>query len=116
MSWSGNSRASPERRKIVSQGKEPIMDEFTAGLERAELYFIAHPRTPSAVRRPALSKRSGKWIALLGRNLQEGIAGFGPSVEAALRAFDSHYLAALRAPNAQTVAGLRAPVQAAIRA
>ena len=67
-----------------------------AALERAELYYAAHPGSPSAVRRPALSVRSGTWIALLGRNIEDGIVGFGSTVEAALRAFDAQYLAALR--------------------
>jgi hypothetical protein len=69
-----------------------------SALERAELYFAVHPGSPSAVRRPALSKRSGVWVALLGKNVREGIAGFGPNVESALRAFDGQYLAALRPP------------------
>jgi hypothetical protein len=69
-----------------------------AARERAELYFAAHPRSPSAVRRPKLSRRSGVWVALLGKNIEEGIVGFGISVEAALRAFDAQYLAALRSP------------------
>ena len=65
---------------------------------RAELYYAAHPGSPSAVRRPKLSIRSGIWIALLGRNIQEGIAGLGPTVERSLRAFDEQYLAAVRTP------------------
>jgi hypothetical protein len=56
--------------------------------ERAELYFLAHPGSPSAVRRPQLFHRSGLWVALLGRSIRDGIAGFGPTIEAALRAFD----------------------------
>jgi hypothetical protein len=40
------------------------------------------------------------WIALLGRNIQEGIAGLGPTVERALRAFDLQYLAALHGRDA----------------
>jgi hypothetical protein len=75
-----------------------------ASLERAELYFAAHPGSPSAARRPQISVRSGTWIALLGQNIEEGIVGFGSSVEAALRAFDAQYLKALRPPNE---AGLR---------
>ena len=70
-----------------------------AGRERAELYYAAHPRTPSAARRPKLAFRSGTWIALLGRNVQEGITGLGPTVERALRAFDLRYLDALRGPQ-----------------
>jgi hypothetical protein len=82
-----------------------------AALERAELYYLAHPGSPSAVRRPKLFDRAGLWIALLGRSLQDGIAGFGPSVEAALRAFDAQYLNALRAPDSELIRPLRAPVQ-----
>jgi hypothetical protein len=64
--------------------------------ERAELYFAANPGSPSAVRRPKISHRSGTWMALLGLSVRNGIVGFGPTVEAALRAFDAQYLAALR--------------------
>jgi hypothetical protein len=72
--------------------------ERAAASERMELYYMAHPRSPSAVRRPRLWFRSGTWIALLGPNMQEGIAGFGSSIEAALSAFDRQYLNALRPP------------------
>src|ERR1051325_2378976 len=67
-----------------------------AALERAELYYAQHPGSPSAVRRPKICLRSGMWIALLGRSLHEGIAGFGPTVERALSAFDCEYLNSLR--------------------
>jgi hypothetical protein len=48
------------------------------------------------VRRPELRVRSGTWIAILGRNIQEGIVGFGITGEAALRVFDAQYLSAVR--------------------
>ena len=70
-----------------------------AALQRAELYYETHPGSPSAVRLPKLYVRSGVWIALLGRNVREGIAGFGPTIEAALRAFDTQYLNSLRQPT-----------------
>src|SRR3954451_1250193 len=76
--------------------------EAMAALEKAELYYVAHPGSPAAVRRPALSLRSGTWVALLGSNIEEGIVGFGSTVEAALRAFDAQYLAALRPATQQT--------------
>jgi hypothetical protein len=60
--------------------------------ERADQYFLAHPDRPSALRHPRLTIRSGVWIALLGNNISEGIAGFGFTVEAALRNFDVQYL------------------------
>jgi hypothetical protein len=69
-----------------------------AAKQRAELYYELHPRSPSAVRTPKIFTRSGVWIALLGRTVRDGIAGFGPTVEAALRAFDAQYLNALRQP------------------
>jgi hypothetical protein len=62
-------------------------------------YCASHPGSPSAVRRPHLFFRGDLWIALLGRNLKEGIVGIGPTVSAALRAFDGQYLAQLRPPN-----------------
>jgi hypothetical protein len=70
-----------------------------AARQRAELYCELHPGSPSAVRSPKISVRSGVWIALLGRSVRDGIAGFGPTVEAALRAFDTAYLDALRQPG-----------------
>jgi hypothetical protein len=68
--------------------------------ERMELYFAAHPGSPAAVRRPRLMKRGALWVALLGPNMREGVAGLGPSVEAALRAFDAQYLNMLHQPLA----------------
>jgi hypothetical protein len=73
------------------------MDRIAAA-QRAELYYEMHPGSPSAVRSPKLFVRSGVWIALLGRSVRDGIAGFGPTIEAALRAFDVQYLQALRPP------------------
>ena len=70
-----------------------------AAIEQGRIYIAAHPRSPSAVRRPKLSLRSGTWIAILGPNIEDGIVGIGATVEAALRAFDAQYLAALRRPN-----------------
>jgi hypothetical protein len=70
-----------------------------AATQRAELYCEMHPGSPSAVRAPRLFVRSGVWIALLGQNVRDGIAGFGPTIEAALRAFDAQYINALRPPT-----------------
>jgi hypothetical protein len=70
-----------------------------AARQRAELYCQSHPGSPSAVRSPKIFAKSGVWVALLGRSVTEGIAGFGPTVEAALRSFDQQYLLALRTPT-----------------
>jgi hypothetical protein len=73
-----------------------------AARQRAELYCELHPRSPSAVRLPMIFVKSGVWVALLGRSVTDGIAGFGPTVEAALRAFDRQYLFCLRQPREAT--------------
>lgn len=73
------------------------MDKIAAK-QRAELYYELHPGSPSAVRLPKLFARSGVWVALLGRSVRDGIAGFGPTIEAALRAFDAQYVEALQSP------------------
>ena len=74
--------------------------EQLAAMERVEMYWTAHPRSPSAVRRPRLLKRGQAWVAVLGANSRDGIAGFGPTVETALHSFDAQYLRYLRAPIA----------------
>jgi hypothetical protein len=74
-----------------------------AATQRFELYCMAHPGTPSAVRRPHLVIRSGTWVALLGKSVKDGISGFGPTVESALSAFDVQYLNALRRPGDKIV-------------
>jgi hypothetical protein len=70
--------------------------DHIAARQRAELYCESHPGSPSAMRSPKLFLKSGVWTALLGNNVQDGIAGFGSTVEAALRAFDRQYLETLR--------------------
>jgi hypothetical protein len=63
--------------------------------DRMERYCTLHPRSPSAVRRPQLSRHRGTFIVLLGHGLENGIVGIGNTVENALRAFDLRYLRAL---------------------
>jgi len=70
-------------------------DPARTALVEMKSYCTAHPSSPSAVRRPALSIRSGLWIALLGPSIEEGIVGLGSTVEAALRAFDAQYMVGL---------------------
>lgn len=54
---------------------------------------IANAMTrPSVLFRPALSADGTSWCALLGVNLQEGVAGFGDTPEKAMRAFDEAFL------------------------
>jgi len=82
----------------VSRGHR-VIDYAAAAMEQTELYCMAHPGSPSAVRRPRLFFRGDLWIALLGPSVEEGIVGIGPTVAAALRAFDAQYLAGLRPPS-----------------
>jgi len=74
-------------------------DPARIALEEMKSYCAAHPGSPSATRRPALSIRSGLWIALLGPSLEEGIIGIGYTVELALRAFDRQYMAGQHSPS-----------------
>jgi hypothetical protein len=59
--------------------------------ETIELYFTAHPRSPSAMLRPSVFFRDNVWVALLGPSIKEGIVGLGSTTEAALHAFDAQY-------------------------
>lgn len=65
---------------------------LAATTERMEMYRLAHPGSPSAVRRPRLYFRSGVWFAVLGHDSPDGVCGTGPNVEAAQSAFDAEYL------------------------
>src|SRR5437868_795221 len=62
--------------------------------DRMERYCALHPRSPSAMRRPQLSRRRSTFVVLLGHSLENGIVGIGNTVENALRAFDLQYLRA----------------------
>jgi hypothetical protein len=84
-----------------------VPDKTLPAMERMELYCAAHPRGPSALRRPQLLMRGGLWVALLGPSVEEGVVGIGPTVEAALRAFDAQYTADLH-PSAEAVTSRRA--------
>src|SRR5213080_571866 len=90
----------------ISRGRY-VPDYASSAIEQMELYCVAHPGSPSAVRRPRLFFRSELWIALLGPNIEEGIVGIGSTIAAALRAFDTQYLAGIR-PPVETVGSGRA--------
>lgn len=65
-----------------------ILDEQAAqeNLDAARL-----GNTPSGIYRPKLSLDGDKWCALLGENLQDGVAGFGESPEDAYEDFDKKW-------------------------
>lgn len=78
---------------LMSKTHEPRASTSDA-VAQAERYFAAHPGSPSAIRRPVLLPRSGKWVAILGNGARaESTAGSGETVEAALQAFDAQWLA-----------------------
>lgn len=68
----------------ISHMKEIVLQEVLCALHEYQ--------RPSAVFRPALSKDGGMWCALLGDNLQEGVAGFGETPAKAMLAFDLAFL------------------------
>jgi hypothetical protein len=88
-----------ERGVSRAPAKNQPTDTARAAMQRMELYCMAHPGSPTAMRQPRLLARGKVWIALLGPNLEEGIAGFGNTVEAALRGFDAQYVRGLRPPD-----------------
>lgn len=78
---------------LMSKPHEPQASTLDA-VAQAERYFAAHPGSPSAIRRPVLLPRSGKWLAILGNGArEESTAGSGETVETALQAFNAQWLA-----------------------
>jgi hypothetical protein len=77
-------------------------DPTLAAMEEMQLYCLAHPGSPAAVRRPRMSIRGDLWVALLGPTVEKGVVGIGPSVQAALRAFDGQYFNLLRPATEET--------------
>jgi hypothetical protein len=73
-----------------------------AAMQEMYSYCQAHPRSPSAARRPQLSIRGDLWIALIGPSVEKGIVGIGPTVAAALRAFDVQYFEVLESATEAT--------------
>ena len=67
--------------------------------DRMERYCTLHPRSPSAIRRPQLTRRRGTFVVLLGHSLENGVVGIGNTVENALRAFDLQYLRAFESQS-----------------
>ena len=56
--------------------------------QRAVVSAVAVYEAPSVVHRPRLFPDGNMWCALLGDNLQEGLAGFGETPAKAMWAFD----------------------------
>lgn len=57
-----------------------------------EIYVVSEAMTrPSVLHRPTLSADGTMWCALLGDDLQVGVAGFGETPAAAMAAFDQAF-------------------------
>jgi hypothetical protein len=58
-----------------------------------EIYAVSHEwQRPSVLYRPTLSVDGTAWCALLGDDLQTGVAGFGDTPAEAMAAFDDAFL------------------------
>ncbi len=80
----------------MTKSKRSELDEESKAALELDRYCAAHPRSPTALRRPKVMLRGQSWIALLGSTLEDGIAGIGSTVGAALRAFDVQYRNSLK--------------------
>jgi hypothetical protein len=97
----------PENRLPVGMNRRELhaLDLGVNGDDEAALlgqYFVDHPRSPSAVRRPKVFRQGETFIVLLGRDVQHGIVGLGNTIENALRVFDLQYCNALRPPGSRS--------------
>lgn len=69
------------------------------------MYGVAETwQRPSTIYRPVLSADGDKWCALMGEDLQIGVAGFGDTPSAAMEAFDRAFHSE-RTPAARRLAG-----------
>jgi hypothetical protein len=75
----------------ILKRKQPA-GRFSSDVRKdAKRYYAAHPRGAAAVRHPKIFSDHGRYVALLGRSIKDGIFGFGSSVSSALHAFDDLY-------------------------
>lgn len=89
------------KRNLPPKPRGHVLDQTAIAADSRHAYSAAHPRSPSALRRPRLLLRGQLWIALIGPSMEEGIVGIGSTVEAALRAFDTQYVAGMRRRSAR---------------
>lgn len=79
--------------RAVSEAARHAFDiSHTVAMLHQEFSIAAYEMArPSVLFRPLLSADGTKWCALLGDNLQEGIAGFGDTPAEAMAAFDKAF-------------------------
>lgn len=71
-----------------SYARESMVQEFSIAFSNVS----DDMRRPSVLYRPTLSADGTSWCALLGENLQVGVAGFGDTPAEAMAAFDKAFL------------------------
>jgi hypothetical protein len=86
-----NSRETNSSRTPITAANNPRTLVF-----RQHFYLWPIPGVPRQLHKPRVFFQNNVWVALLGRSIEEGIAGFGSTVEAALAAFDAQYEGDLR--------------------
>jgi hypothetical protein len=68
-----------------------IRDDRTIVQGAAKRYYAEHPGSPAATQQPKILVRGGRYVALLGSSISDGVFGFGSTVASALRNFDDLY-------------------------
>ena len=70
------------KTRLFNQTKR---DDRTAAQGAAKRYSAEHPGGPAATQQPKILVRGGKYVALLGSWISNGVFGFRSTVASALR-------------------------------
>jgi hypothetical protein len=88
------SRISPcDASSVLSEAARQAFDiSYAREIVQQEMCIAASQAArPSVLYRPTLSADGDRWCALLGDDLQTGVAGFGETPAAAMAAFDQAF-------------------------
>ena len=89
--------------QAIQRGIENVFSNAAQAAHSMVFEVAAFMEAPSVLYRPKIYIDEGKWCALYGENLQDGVAGFGDSPALAMADFDKNWAAVLtheRNPNA----------------
>lgn len=78
-------------RAVESALREANLSHYADMASRAAQEAASEHMRPSVLFRPTLAADGNMWMALLGGNLQEGVAGFGETPAKAMYAFDDAF-------------------------
>lgn len=70
-----------------SYAAQTMVNEF----QQAVWDFVRTSTSPSVLYKPTLSLDGDMWCALMGEDLQVGLAGFGQTPELAMKDFDARF-------------------------